>query len=346
MRENLIKSDAEYNRILENMRGVDFSGNKKSVDKRYAYLENMYRDYSAGGGDLIESVPGFRRIHSGTKINGLHLQTTQDGRRYLVINDGGKLYRCSADEPDSLTWLDAALLNDDTRSHAFNFGGRLYICDGYNFHAVEADGGISKVDNNTESSPHVPTVYMNGAEYEQRNLLSTMFYEKHYIDAIGKFVQGTPSLLYRVIDENKKLCHVCGSLSTPDVLHIPSQTLIGEQEYTVVGIDMGAFNGKKTIRIVRIADSVTTIGASAFINCSSLERVFCGSGVTEIRAYAFSGTSLEEIYLPGTIKRIGQGAIPTETTVKYELDADAYYLIDGAPRENVLYGAVIEFLDL
>ena len=346
MKENLIKSDAEYNRILENMRGVDFSGNKKSVDKRYAYLENMYRDYSAGGGELIESVPGFRRIHSGTKINGLHLQVAQDGRRYLVINDGGKLYRSGADEPDLLTRLDEVLLNNDTRSHAFNFGGRLYIGDSYNFHAVDADGGISKGDNNTDSAPYIPTVYINGAEYEQRNLLSPMFYEKHYIDAIGKFVQGTPSLLYRVIDENKKLCHVCGSLGAPDVLHIPSRTLIGEQEYTVVGIDMGAFHSNRAIRIVRIADSVTTIGASAFIDCSSLEKVFCGAGVTEIRAYAFWGSSLEEIYLPGTIKRIGQSAIPTEATVKYELDADSYYIIDGAPRENVLYGAVIEFLDL
>ena len=130
MKENLIKSDAEFNRILENMRGVDFSGSKKSVDKRYAYLENMYRDYSAGGGDLIESVPGFRRIHPGSKINGLHLQITQDGRRYLVINDSGELYRCNTDAIDSPIYLgDDALLDLDAKSHAFNFRGRLYIGD-------------------------------------------------------------------------------------------------------------------------------------------------------------------------------------------------------------------------
>ena len=88
METNLIKSDREYNRILENMRGVDFSGKAGAKKGRYAYLENMYRDYTAGKGGLIESVPGFRRIYSGSSINGLHLQTTADGERYVIIHDG------------------------------------------------------------------------------------------------------------------------------------------------------------------------------------------------------------------------------------------------------------------
>ena len=347
MRENLIKSDAEFNRILENMRGVDFSGNKKSVDKRYSYLENMYRDYSAGGGDLIESVPGFRRIHSGSRINGLHLQITKDGRRYLVINDGGELYRCSADTLDEAAWLgDDALLDFSKKSHAFNFGGRLYIGDTYNFHAAEADGSISLVEDDADCAPYVPTVYMNRAKHEQRNLLSAMFYEKHYIENVESFVRGTPALLYRITNARDRLCTVCGIRDNPDAVHIPSRILLGEEEYTVVGIDISAFNGKNRIKTVRIADSVTTIGTSAFQGCTSLETVFCGTGVTEIRRHAFSNTSLKNIYLSGAIKRISQNAIPAEATVQYELDADSYDLIEGAPENTVLYGVMFDYPDL
>lgn len=347
MKENLIKSDAEFNRILENMRGVDFSGSKKSVDKRYAYLENMYRDYSAGGGDLIESVPGFRRIHSGSKINGLHLQITQDGRRYLVINDSGKLYRCNTDAIDSPIYLgDDALLDLDAKSHAFNFRGRLYIGDTYNFYAIEADGTLSQISDNIEDAPYIPTVYMNGVEYEQRNLLDAMFYEKHYMETVGNFARGTSTLLYRVIDEKNRHCIVTGISDNPYTVHIPSQILIGNQEYAVVRIETGAFSGKKRISIVRIADSVTIIGASAFEGCTSLEMVICGAGLTEIRSNAFANTPLENIYLAGAIKSIGGNAIPAETTVHYELDADSYLAIEGAPRDNVLYGMVTDLLDL
>ena len=347
MRENLIKSDVEFNRILENMRGVDFSGNKKSVDKRYAYLENMYRDYSAGGGDLIESVPGFRMLHSGIQINGLHPQITQDGKRYLVINDSGELYRYSTDTLDFPTLLgDDTILDFDAKSHAFNFKGRLYISDTYNLHAIEADGRISHVADNTESAPYVPTVYMNDKEYEQRNLLSAMFYEKHYMETVGNFTRGTSTLLYRITDEKNRLCTVCGILDEPDAVHIPSRILLGEQAYTVVGIDIGAFLEKKRIRIVSISDSVTVIGTSAFFGCTSLETVYCGTGLTDIRAYAFGGTSLENIYISGAIKRIGKSAIPEDAIVHYALDEESFYLIDSVPRNTVMYGEVFDLLDL
>ena len=347
MRENLIKSDAEFNRILKNMRGVDFSGNKESVDKRYAYLENMYRDYSAGGGDLIESVPGFRMIHSGVQINGIHLQITQDGKRYLIINDGGELYRCSADKLDVPTRLgDDTLLDLDKKSYAFNFGGRLYVSDTYNFHAIEADGSISQVTDDAESAPYVPTVYMNGAEYEQRNLLSAMFYEKHYMETVANYTRGTSTLLFRIIDEKNRLCSVSGILDNPDVVHIPAQILLGDQKYSVVRVEMEAFSNKNRIRIVRIADSITTIGASAFYGCISLEMVLGGAGLTEIRRRAFANTPLESIYLSGAIKLIGDDAIPSEAVVEYELDMDSYKAVEGAPKENVLYGVVKDSLDI
>ena len=347
MRENLIKSDAEYNRILENMRGVDFSGKKKSVDKRYSYLENMYRDYTAGGSDLIESVPGFRRIHSGTRINGLHLQGTPSDDRYLVINDDGELYRCNTKTVDSPVKLSgSATIDRDAKSHGFNFKGRLYLGDGRELIAVNADGGYSKAEDGAPSAPYVPTVYLNGKDHEQRNLLTSAFREQYNIEILANLSRGTPTLIYRVTDEKSALCHVAGILDEPLTVFIPSVTRIGDREYSVVGIDMGAFMGKTGINTVRIGDSVTTIGTSAFFGCMRLTTAVCGSGITSIHAYAFAGTDLEQIYIPGAMKRFGKSSIPAQTVIKYELDADAYDLIEGAPGENVQYEVVVDTLDL
>lgn len=48
---------------------------------------------------------------------------------------------------------------------------------------------------------------------------------------------------------------------------------------------------------VRISDSVTTIGAQAFGDCSKLERVYLGNGVRTIKASAFSDdTALTDVY--------------------------------------------------
>ena len=347
MKTNLIKSDAEYNRILENMRGVDFSGNRNSTDKRYSYLENMYRDYTAGGSNLVESVPGFRRIYSGTKINGLHLQTTQDGKRYLVINDNGVLYRFDAEDLSNPTEITGnAIIGIDAKSHSFNFKGKLYIGDTHNLKTVDAGGFLSQVVDNTANAPYVPTVYIDGKEYEQRNLLTAMFYEKHRIGSIGKFARETLTLLYRVTDEDAGLCSVCGVIDDPETVYIPSLTLIGEREYTVVSIDIAAFAGKKSLQTLYISDSVITVGASAFIGCSSLKSVVCGAGVAEIRDRAFSATALQDIYIPAAMKRFGENTIPATATVKYELDAIAYDLIEGTPQNTVSYGARVTTANL
>ena len=49
-----INRNTEYSITYRNMRGVDLSsaGSFDSKD-RYAYVENMYRDYERGDGSLI-----------------------------------------------------------------------------------------------------------------------------------------------------------------------------------------------------------------------------------------------------------------------------------------------------
>lgn len=65
----------------------------------------------------------------------------------------------------------------------------------------------------------------------------------------------------------------------------------------------------RSIRYCRLEKDVTTIGASAFEGCTSLETVDWGEKITAINGYAFYGcTSLKEMKLPKSITSIGENA--------------------------------------
>ena len=57
----------------------------------------------------------------------------------------------------------------------------------------------------------------------------------------------------------------------------------------VVAIDQGAFSNNKTMKGIKIADTVKVINEKAFINCRELLVVVCGASVKEIDDYAFNG---------------------------------------------------------
>lgn len=107
-KKNLIRSPDEYTRYYGDLRGVDFSSDHTNVhDQRLAYSINMYKDYSSGEGNAIETIPGFRRrfqaprtvTRSGTgyeKIHGIHEFETVDEKglrdRDIIVHAGTHLY--------------------------------------------------------------------------------------------------------------------------------------------------------------------------------------------------------------------------------------------------------------
>ena len=54
--------------------------------------------------------------------------------------------------------------------------------------------------------------------------------------------------------------------------------------------------------------TLKVIGEEAFAGCSSLRNISLPDGLVAIRSYAFSGSGLEEIALPGTVREVGQDA--------------------------------------
>ena len=53
---------------------------------------------------------------------------------------------------------------------------------------------------------------------------------------------------------------------------------------------------------------VVGIGDNAFLNCASLAGVTIPNSVTNIGAYAFSGSALADVALPNSVARLGDGA--------------------------------------
>ncbi|MBD5164214.1 MAG: leucine-rich repeat protein, partial [Bacteroidales bacterium] len=82
-----------------------------------------------------------------------------------------------------------------------------------------------------------------------------------------------------------------------------TKVINGEQvPVTVIGV-----TGKISGTVV-IPETVTTIEAGAFKDCSDITEVIIPKGVTTIGANAFEGSSLTEVVIPASVTSIGAGA--------------------------------------
>lgn len=196
----MLKQREEYARYYGDFRGVDFSTDHTLVaDNRFPYAVNMYKDYFAGSGQGIETIPGFRfRIAPflDNKIYGIHAFKSPAGATKVLIHTGEQLFSWdgygnkdeSGEESESgCTNLFPYMKRHDSVSFIFN--NRLYIMDGLNYLVYDGET-VTPVKN----SAYIPTTYINimptgenannGTEYEQRNMLSPYF--KHTFIADGE----------------------------------------------------------------------------------------------------------------------------------------------------------------
>ena len=97
-----------------------------------------------------------------------------------------------------------------------------------------------------------------------------------------------------------------------DVLYITGSGAMADYD-----IDNPAPWSEKNIRYCKIGKGVTSVGASAFENCTSLEIIELEEGITSINGYVFYGcTSLKELELPKSLKSIGENAFEGCTSLQ------------------------------
>ena len=109
----------------------------------------------------------------------------------------------------------------------------------------------------------------------------------------------------------------CGDSLTWEIYDSDVLCITGTGAMADYDIDNPAPWSEKNIRYCKIGKGITSIGASAFENCTSLEIIELEEGITSINGYAFYGcTSLKELELPKSLKSIGESAFDGCTSLQ------------------------------
>ncbi len=295
----------EYVRVYEGMGGI--GKGRDEAEKRYAYTENMYADRHSDDG-AIESVPGFRKLHSfGERINAIHKWTLGDGKQFIFVHAGSSLYSFEKDEYENIGEREAIASLSDKESSAVAFERLFYIFDGEKITVINEDGNATQITASSSENLYTPLCYTNTSSYEPRNLLSKYFKESYSISSAAEMSYGTPELIYSVCDEENMYCSVVGIKSgyRGDV-YIPSNVKIGGKSYKVVEIKSYAFMYNQSITSVTVSDGVERIGKFAFWGSNALKSAVIGQTVSSIGNSAFySCGSLEYFYMGLGVREIG-----------------------------------------
>ena len=309
IKRNKYSSEAKYNTVYTDMRGVDFSGDGSGISRnRFAYLENMYRDYDGDGSGAPESIPGFRRIaRFASPINGLFSSIGKDGDALVTVHAADSIFQFKEKDLDSLDVMSPLCSARNAKSTSYCQGDSLFILDGKSIIRICDDyaGEIS----DTGGGVYIPTTYINGQEYEQRNLLTRKVYESTYLGSSDFHVFASPGLKYLITDSEKLTCKVVGtSDGSESEIHIPGRIKIADTDYSVTEIDAKSFRGNDAVKAVYVGLGVKVIGRFAFSRCSNLEKVVLSDTVHTLGDAAFADcTSLSYFHLGAGCTHLGNG---------------------------------------
>ena len=118
------------------------------------------------------------------------------------------------------------------------------------------------------------------------------------------------------------------------VVTIPASVTYSGTTYSVTSIGGSAFFNCSSLTSVTIPNSVTSIGDGAFYNCSGLTSVTIGNSVTSIGEEAFWGcSSLTDIYVCGDLERF-QRLLNNDDRIKVGM---SYSITINAEHGNVSY---------
>lgn len=113
------------------------------------------------------------------------------------------------------------------------------------------------------------------------------------------------NLRFRVLDAGEMTCELTGTLTQFDTCDVPG----GVYGYAVTRVADRAFEGDRTLNVIKFQPRLRRLGTHCFAGCDNLEKIDLARGLSAIGAYSFSGCkSLREIYLPSGLDSIGESA--------------------------------------
>ena len=333
---NLIYSTAEYTRMYRGFSGIELSGGSStSSDSRLSYSKNMYKDYDGDGAEVIESIPGFRCFaQHGKTIHALYYQRSPSGGEdHIIAHVENKLIRHPVSDIHTENAKGEAIATiENTKSFGFEYGRYFYVMDTKKILQID-DKGVCRTIGDNDSHPYVPTTFISGEVYEQRNLLNRGFKEEFYVADPSAYFYSTKGLKFTITDPNLCYCAASGIGNVEDeAIYLPAYVNIAGVRHKVTSIEPEAFSGNTTITAVYVPEGVMTIGASAFSGCTALMTVVTPSTLTHIGDSAFSGcTRLKALYLGSGLASIGKSALSgcsVLTSVNYAMGAEEMAKID------------------
>lgn len=334
-------SSAQYSRQYENLRGVDLtSGQTQVAPQRFAWAQNMWKDYATEQGGAIETMPGFRQINawSGKTVYGIWTFKPAGGEMYVLIHAGDTLYQFRHADRDLIA-KNSSLIKEygglaDAQSNAFVFNGRFYILDGDAFKVfMKGENGEWSLKN-AEEEAYIPVTFVNGEIYEQRNMLIDKTYNREtqaaefYPDPYYKIKYGAlvgfaddyrsdgVVLLPGTVDSVSAIA--AGAFENNETIE---KVILGSCDDTgtaILRIGARSFKGCHGLKSVEILAG--EIGTEAFAGCTSIEKVSVyGSYYTSVLDEAFSQcTKIREVYVNGSVSGDAFNGCTSIETVKLD----------------------------
>ena len=352
--KNLLYSTAEYTHSYRGFRGVELNASSTSSSaSRLSYSQNMYRDYDGDGAEVIESVPGFRCFaHYGKPIHALYYQRSPFGNEdHILVHVDDKIFRHPLSDITKTSSVGEAIASVcRTKSFGLEYGRRFYIMDTERILAI-SDDGTARAVGEDGAEPYVPTRYVGGEEYEQRNLLTDKFKEEFYVADPTTCLLASEGLKFTITDPALRYCSLIGADNLIDEeVYVPAYVSIYGVSYKVMSVGEEALTGLSGIKALYLAEGITTIGERAFAECTSLHTVVTPSTITSIGNRAFYGcSSLTTFYLGASVNYIGSEIIsgcPLSVT-DYALgegDLKKVYGYETIKGRNVRYNSIYESL--
>lgn len=286
-----------YTRSYSDFIGVDLSSDPKAVSpNRLAYSVNMWRDYESEQGAAIETFPGFRRLVNGLgTVHGLYNFRAKDGNEYLVVHAGTRLYSFEVEGSSGiLLKTDATLTSDaalprvtlaDWDSTGFIFNNKLYILDGTNFIVVSSvtdQSGATSVTA-SEVDAYIPTTYLDGKPYEQRNMLVNEAYERTTVSESIYHGKDWFDLInsYQSDDIDNGICYtrIAGFKPNFKTPHIYCKA----SENCTLKFDYKSFENEKIVKAIDASSKTDRIcfNGKCFKGCENLETITLYIGTNE-----------------------------------------------------------------